>query len=48
MTEKVKVTWERIWGDKYTKEFDTTEDAKEWILKRRLREDIKQESWEIH
>ena len=48
MNEKIQITWTTIWGETKTHEADTMEDAKEWIRKRRLREDIDQGSWEIH
>jgi hypothetical protein len=46
MTE-YKITYTSIWGDTKEHRTETEEDAREWILKRRYRDDIKQDSWKV-
>ena len=46
MTE-YKITWQDIWGKTNEHTAETEEDAGEWILKRRHRDDIIQESWQV-
>ena len=47
MTESYKITWTDIWGKTHEHTEGTAEDAREWILKRRHRQDIKQGTWKV-
>lgn len=47
MTESYKITWTTIWGETKEHTEATAEEAREWILKRRHREDIRQGSWRV-
>lgn len=46
MTE-YKITYTDIWNKQKEHRAETKEDAREWILKRRLRDDIRQDSWKV-
>lgn len=42
-----KITYTDIWGKTKEHHTETEEEAREWILKRRLRDDIRQDSWKM-
>ncbi len=42
-----KITYKSIWGETKEHHTETEEEAREWILKRRYRDDIDQASWTV-
>lgn len=42
-----KITYTDIWGKTKEHTAETEEDAGEWILQRRYRDDIDQASWKV-
>lgn len=42
-----KITWQDIWGRTNEHTTETEEEARKWILRRRYRDDIKQDSWTV-
>lgn len=42
-----KITYKSIWGETREHHTETEEEAREWIQRRRYRDDIDQSSWEV-